>query len=148
MRHCITIIALTCFVTAVNAQPSKLSDKSLNALAKKKFATERRTWKDMGIEQFFLIDYNHDGNKDVLLYLSGVHGNHGIWGFRVYRNTGKDLIRTDELIRDNRAVDSVNREGDGLLVYCSEWANKDPHCCPSLNKIYTLHIVNGKIIGY
>ncbi len=131
-----------------NRQTNKLTDEEILIYAKMHFDADKR---DSGIGlgdiHAFLMDYDQDGNNDVLVFAKGgfIGGNGIISAFGLYKNTGQKVLFIDRELLSQEVIDTVTQSDGTIIANGYEWGGRDGHCCPSINLTYSITVVNNKI---
>ncbi|MBA3829040.1 MAG: hypothetical protein H0X33_08895 [Taibaiella sp.] len=135
---------------AASPQPIKKEEgkEDITSFIRKDYSIERNheSLPHPKVQKVFLLDYNHDGLMDGVAYATG-HNPGAKFNFQclgLYKNENGKLRLVHEKQLPGR-VSSVTISNNNLSVTTMEFADSDPMCCPSIQKVSVYSCDNDKI---
>lgn len=129
------------------------ASRQLDAIVKKILGGERSASENVSARKIHLLDFDHDGVKDVIAFFT-IEGQGGGNNYRFYmtvlRGNGEGFVKIGTLkvgAKGERQVDfdNVHIENGMIIVATSEYAADDPMCCPSRPVNAKFAVVNGHL---
>lgn len=94
-------------------------------------------------------DLNGDHVTDAFVILGFNYGGSGmaITGYAVLASQGKPTVTTPLLFGDRAQLNSIKIVSGKVIIDAILAGPDDPSCCPSMKRILTYHVKNGKLVG-
>jgi hypothetical protein len=95
-----------------------------------------------------VADMNNDGKPDYVIAYTRDGSTWMEIHFAVFVKTPTSLVLSDDVVIRAFSADNITVNNAIISAKLIQWADNDPHCCPTVHTTAKFKLVAGKIVDY